>query len=175
MVGNCKHLIILFLYLSSFSCENKATKAQLGNKLISENLNVLLDDLKYFSTSDEPLSVGVYQYIGTNKSDQELVIRKFEHKFGLTDEKIIKETIKLEKLPKSINHYPTFLDTNHSFQKKDNVIKVSFVNLIISNNNQYAAIEVIKSFGHGAKLELYYFKQVDGKWVFDSKEVLALG
>ncbi|MDR6515457.1 hypothetical protein [Chryseobacterium camelliae] len=175
MAGNCKHLMILLLYLSSFSCQNKTTKAQLGNKLISENLNVLLDDLKYFSTSDEHLSVAVYQYIGTSKSDQEIVIRKFEHKFGLTDEKIVKDPIKLEKLPESINHYSTFLDTDHSFHKKDNVIKVSFVNLMISNNNQYAAIEVIKSFGHGAKLELYYFKQVDGKWVFDSKEVLALG
>jgi len=175
MAGNFKYLIILFLYLSSFSCENKATKVQLGNKLISENLNVLLDDLKYFSTSDEPLSVGVYQYIGTNKSDQEIAIKKFEDKFGLTDEKIIKEPIKLEKLPQRINHYPTFLDTDNRFQKKDNVIKVSFVNLMISSSNQYAAIEVIKSLGHGVKIELYYFKQVDGKWVFDSKEVLALG
>jgi hypothetical protein len=48
-------------------------------------------------------------------------------------------------------------------------------NLIISKDNQYAAIEVIKSLGIGAKFEIYYFKRVNGKWVPDGNEVIALG
>ncbi|WP_131368692.1 hypothetical protein [Chryseobacterium luteum] len=175
MVGNFKYLALFALFLSCFSCQNRERKVQLANELITENLSVLLDNLDYFNISNDSLTVGVYQYVGEIKSDQKIVIEKFQNKFNLNDEKIFNEYIKIEKIPKKIGNYSLFLDTDNTFQKRNNIVKVSFVNFIISRNNQYASVEVIKSLGNGTKFEIYYFKQIDGKWVFDSKELIGLG
>lgn len=175
MVGNFKYLVFFVLYFSCLSCQDREKKAQLGTELITENLAILLDDLDYFKISDDSLGIGVYQYVGKIKSDQEIVIKKFQDKFNLNNETIFNDPIKLKKVPKKMGIYPLFFDTDNTFQKQNNIIKVSFVNLIISKNNQCASIEVVKSLGSGAKFEIYYFKQVKGKWMFDGKELLALG
>jgi hypothetical protein len=175
MVGNFKYLVLFLLYFSCSSCQDKEKKAQLGNELISKNLNVLLDNLDYFNTSDNPLTVGIYQYVGVNKSDQEIIIKKFQDKFSLKNGKIFNNFIRLEKIPKKNGRYSLFLDTDNTFQKRHDIIKVSFVNLIISNDNKYASVEVIKSLGSGSKSEIYYFKQINGRWIFESKELIALG
>jgi len=174
MDGNSKYLIF-FLLFSFISCENKEKKTQLAYELISNNLNILLDDLDYFAISDSHFPVGVYQYIGEIESDQNIVIKKFQNKFDLKNEKIFNETIKIEKTPKTVGNYQLYLDTDDDFQKINNTIKISFVNLIISKNNRYACIEVVKSLGSAAKFEIYYFKQVNGKWIFEGKELLSLG
>jgi hypothetical protein len=172
---NFKNLSCLFLYFFCFSCQNKEDKIQLGNELISENLPVLLDNLDYFKTADDPLAVGIYQYVGEAKSDQKIVIKKFQDKYNLNNEEILNSSIKLEKVPKKVSNYSVFLDTDNTFQKRKDTINVSFVNLIISKSNQYASIEVVRSLGSGAKFEMYYFKQVNGKWIFDGKELIAVG
>jgi hypothetical protein len=107
--------------------------------------------------------------------DQETVIEKFQDKFHLRNQEIFDRVIKLENVPKKIDDYPIFIKTDYGAQKQRNVIEVVLGNLIISKDNQYAAIEVIKSLGIGAKFEIYYFKRVNGKWVPDGNEVIALG
>ncbi|KPE50103.1 hypothetical protein AOB46_16830 [Chryseobacterium indologenes] len=171
MIGNIKYLLF---FLLCFSCQNREKKTALGNELISENLPILLDNLDYFKTIDNPV-VGVYQFVGEIKQDQSIVIKKFQEKYNLSNEKILNSSIKLEKIQKKINNYSVFLDTDNSFKKRKDTIKVSFVNFIISKNNQYASIEVVKSLGNGAKFEIYYFKQVNGKWIFDGKQLIAVG
>lgn len=174
MVGNFKHLALFLIYLVCFSCQNKE-RIRLGNELVSENLNVLLDDLYYFNTFGNTLTVKIDQYTGKYKSDKEVILKKFQNKFDLNDESFFDETIKIEKIPKQIGNFSLFLNTDHTFPKRNNVITVSFVNLIISKNNQYASVEVIKSLGSGAKFEIYFFKQVNNKWKFESKEVIGIG
>lgn len=175
MAGNFKYIVFLLFGFSFFSCLNKEDKTELGAKLISENLPKLLDNSDYFNISDDPVSVGVYQYTGEIKSDQEIVVKKFQEKFGLENEEIFHNAIKVERIPKKIGKYPLFLDVDNTFQKQNSTIKVSFVNLIISKNNQYGGVEVIKSFGSGTKFEIYYFKHVGNKWIFKGKELISLG
>ncbi|MDH6254185.1 hypothetical protein M2347_003912 [Chryseobacterium sp. H1D6B] len=175
MAGNFKHLVLILFYFFCFSCQSSEKRSQLGSELISGNLNVLLDNLDYFNTSNNSLTVAVYQNVGENKSDQEIIVKNFQNKFNLKNEKIFDQPIRLEKIPKKIGNYPLFVDTDNTFQKRDDTLKISFVNLIISENNQYAAVEVIKSLGNGAKYEVYYFKQKNDKWIFQGKELIALG
>ncbi|WP_185288677.1 hypothetical protein [Chryseobacterium lactis] len=172
---NFKYLVFFFIYVSCISCQNKEKKIQLGKELISENLPVLLDGLGYFKIAEETLTASVYQYVGRMDPDQETVIEKFQDKFHLRNQEIFDRVIKLENIPKKIDDYPIFIKTDYGAQKQRNVIEVVLGNLIISKDNQYAAIEVIKSLGIGAKFEIYYFKQVNGKWVPDGNEVIALG
>ncbi|WP_123902278.1 hypothetical protein [Chryseobacterium arthrosphaerae] len=175
MVGNFKYFVFILFYITLFSCQNKQEKSQLGKELITENLPILLDNLDYFDVSESPLSVGIYQYVGEIKSDQNIVIEKFQNKFNLNDEEISEYEIKLEKIPKKIGNHFVFLNTDNAFHKKSSMINISFVNLIISKNNKYASIEVVKSLGSGAKFEIYHFKQDNGKWIFAGKEIIGLG
>lgn len=172
MVENFKYLLLFLL----FSCQNNEQKTQLGKQLITQNFTILLDHLDYFKLSGNPLDVSIYQDVGEIKADQEAVIKKFQDKFQLSNEKIDIALIKLAEIPeKRIGAYRLFLNNDNTFKNRNDVINVSFVNLVISKNNQYAAVEVVKSLGNGAKYEIYYFKQVNDKWVFDGKELLALG
>ena len=175
MVGNFKYFAFIVLYITLFSCQNKKEKSQLGKELITENLPILLDDLDYFNISENPLSVGIYHYVGENKSDQTMVIEKFQNKFNTNNEEIFKNQIEIEKIPKKIGNHSVFLNTDNTFRKQRDIINVSFVNFIISKNNQYASIEVIKSLGSGVKFEIYHFKQNNGKWIFVGKEIIGLG
>lgn len=175
MVGNFKYLMAFLIYFSLFSCQKNEKINELGNELILENLPVLLDNLDYFNTNDVPISVGIYQYVGEIKSDQKMVLKKFQNRFNLNNEKIFSGQIKLGEIPEKIGNYSLFLDTHNTFQKRSDIINISFANLIISENNKYASIEVVKSLGSGAKFEIYYFKQKNGKWIFVEKEVIALG
>jgi hypothetical protein len=175
MVGNFKYFAFIVLYIALFSCQNKKEKNQLGRELITENLPILMDDLDYFDVSETPLSVGIYQYVGEIKSDQSMVIKKFQNKFNTNNEEILKDQIKIEKIPKKIGNHSVFLNTDNTFHKKKDIINISFVNFIISKNKQYASIEVVKSLGSGAKFEIYYFKQNGNKWSFIGKEIIALG
>lgn len=172
IIGNFKYLLLFIL----FSCQNKEQKKQLGKQLIIQNFSVLLDHLDYFKLSGNPLDVSIYQYVGEIKADQEAVIKKFQDKFQLSNEKIDNDPIKLAEIPqKKIGEHRLFLNSDNTFKKRNDIINVSFVNLVISKNSQYAAVEVVKSLGSGAKYEIYYFKQVNDKWVFEGKELLALG
>lgn len=175
MVGNFKYFVFILLYTTLFSCQNKQDKSQLGKELITENLPILLDNLDYFDVSESPLSVGIYQYVGEIKSDQKMVIEKFQKKFNLNDDEMPEYQIKIEKIPQKIGNYSIFLNKDNEFHKKSNMINISFVNLIISKNNKYASIEVVKSLGSGAKFEIYHFKQDNGKWIFAGKEIIGLG
>ncbi|MFP3599092.1 hypothetical protein SB679_20435 [Chryseobacterium sp. SIMBA_029] len=122
------------------------------------------------------MDVSIYQYVGEIKADQETVIKKFQDKFKLSNEKIDNDPIKLAEIPqKKIGEYRLFFNSDNTSKSRNDVINVSFVNLVISKNSQYAAVEVVKSLGSGAKYEIYYFKQVNDKWVFKGKELLALG
>jgi hypothetical protein len=85
------------------------------------------------------------------------------------------EAFKPRKSSKKDHNCPSISKSDYGAQKQRNVIEVVLGNLIISKDNQYAAIEVIKSLGIGAKFEIYYFKRVNGKWVPDGNEVIALG
>ncbi|MGH1518078.1 hypothetical protein [Chryseobacterium sp. JK1] len=176
MVGNFKYFVFILLHITLFSCQNKKEKSKLGKELISENLPILLDNLDYFKVSGTPhLSAGIYQYVGEVKSDQTMVIEKFQNRFNLNNEKIFNGPIKIGKIPQKIGNHSVFLNTENAFGKRSDIINISFVNFIISENNQYASIEVIKSLGSGAKFEIYYFKQNNGKWIFVGKEVIGVG
>ncbi|MFZ4929543.1 hypothetical protein [Chryseobacterium sp. Mn2064] len=175
MFRNFNYLTFFLLCFSLFSCQNSEKTDEIGKELILENLPVLLDNLDYFNTNDTPLSVGIYQYVGEIKSDQKIVLKNFQNRFNLNNEKIFNGQIKIRKIPVKIGNYSLFLDKDNAFQKRTDVINISFVNPIISKNNQYACIEVVKSLGSGAKFEIYYFKQKNGKWIFVEKEVIALG
>lgn len=175
MVGNFKYFVFILLYITLFSCQNKKEKSQLGKELITENVPTLLDNLDYFDVSGSHLSVGIYQYVGEIKSDQKMVIEKFQNKFNLNNEEIFKHQIKIEQIPKKIGNHLIFLNTDNKFHKKSDMINISFVNFIISKNNKYASIEVVKSLGSGAKFEVYHFKQDNGKWIFIGKEIIGLG
>lgn len=175
MVGNFKYFAFILLYITLFSCQNKKEKSQLGKELITENLPILLDDLDYFDLSENPSSVGIYQYVGEIKPDQKIVIEKFQNRFNLNGEEIFKYQIKIEKIPKKIGVYSISLNTDNGFHKKSDMINISFVNFIISKNNKYASIEVVKSLGSGAKFEIYHFKQNNSKWMFVGKEIIGLG
>ena len=175
MIRNFKYLVFFFIYMSFYSCQNKEKIVQPGEELILENLPVLLDNLEYFDTKGEPLSVSVYQYVGEMAPDRGTVIKKFQDRFHLSNQEIFNGLIKLENVQKKIGDYPISLLTDYHSQKKENIIEVLLGNLIISKDNQYGAIEVIKSLGSGAKFEIYYFKRLHGKWTFYGNEVIALG
>lgn len=175
MVGSFKYFTFILLYITLFSCQNKKEKSQLGKELITENLPTLLDNLDYFDLSGRPSSVQIYQYVGEIRSDQKMVIEKFQNKFNLNNEEIFKCQIKIEKIPKKIGNYSIFLNTENKFYKKSDMITISFVNFIISKNNRYASIEVVKSLGSGTKFEIYHFKKDNGKWIFVEKEIIGLG
>ncbi|MCS3529347.1 hypothetical protein [Chryseobacterium sp. JUb7] len=172
MFKNLKFLVFILLCCS---CQEKEDQAQLGHRIISDNLPVLLDGLDYFNIANTPLSAELYPYVGRIESDEQTLIDKFQDKFNLNNEKIFSGTIEIKKIPEKIGHYLLFLNKHDDFTKRNNRINISFVNLIISKNNRYACVEVVKSLGIGAKFEVFYFKQVNDKWIFDGKEVIALG
>lgn len=172
MVGNFKSILLL---LFCICCQNLKKDQSLSKTLIYENLPILLDDLDYFNYSDNSLSVGIYEYVGELKSDQKFILESFRKKYPSMNGRILQSSLKLSGLPKKVNNYNVFLDTDNSFAFKSNIIKVSFVNIVVSEDSRYASIEVVKSLGSGSKFEIYYFKLMDEKWYFDGKELIALG
>ena len=172
MVGNFKSILLL---LFCICCQNVKKDRSLSKIIIYGNLPILLDDLDYFSYSDDSLSVGIYQYVGEVKSDQQLILQSFRKKYPSTNGRILQSSLRLSELPKIVNNYQVFLDTDNSFSFKSNTIKVTFVNLVVSEDGRYASIEVVKSLGSGSKFEIYYFKLLDEKWSFDGKELIASG
>ncbi|WP_131707525.1 hypothetical protein [Chryseobacterium angstadtii] len=101
-------------------------------------------------------------------------IELFNAKFSLKKEKTDPIFFKIKKIPLSrIDNYPITLVSD--FQKNQETVNVSFTNFSLDKSKNFASVTVIKSRGIGAKFEIYYFKQVNGKWIFEGKELIALG
>lgn len=177
MVGNFK---IIFLILLMFSCENKKkNNEEVATDIINQNFEILVDSISYFDLSKIPENainenINVHLNAEVMAMDVQTSTEMFKNKFKFNQKKINPIFFKIKKIPiNKIDHYPIALASNISEDK--NIVNVSFVNFFIDDANKFASITVIKSRGIGAKFEIYYFKHVDGKWIFDGKELLALG
>ncbi len=163
-----------------FSCENKQkNNEQIATNIINQNFGILIDSVSYFDLSkmsknaiDDNIIVNLNTEVGAMDSQES--IEMFKAKFKIKQKNIDPIFFKIKKIPENkVDKYPITLVSNTS--KSRNVVNVSFMNFFIDSSNKYSSITVIKNRGIGAKFEIYYFKQVNGKWVFDGKELLALG
>lgn len=175
MAGNFK---ILFFILLIFSCKNNQdTDERTAVKILNQNFEILMSSVSYFdlssiSENNNITSVNLNNEVMT--MDLEESKEKFKNRFRLKQNKIDPIFFKIKSIPSNkIYNFPIKLV---SFKEKtDDNINVSFTNFLIDSSCQYSSITVIQSRGIGARFEIYYFKYINDKWVFDGKELLALG
>jgi len=177
MAGNFK---VLFLILLMLSCESRQkNNDQTAINIIDQNFEILMDSISYFDLSKMPKNA-INDNIVVNLNaevmamDVQESIEMFKAKFKLKQRKIDPIFFKIKKIPVDrVDNYP--INVVSSTPKNHNSVNVNFVNFLIDNSNKFASITVIKDRGIGTKFEIYYFKQINGKWMFDGKELLALG
>lgn len=162
-----------------FSCKNKKeTNQQVAINIMNQNFDILMDSVSFFDLSKVSKNINDNMVIHLNAEvitiDVKESEKKFRTKFGVEQEKIDPTFFKIKSIPTNkVNNYSIKLVSHIS--NSDNSVNVSFVNFLIDKSNKFSSITVIKSRGIGAKFEIYYFKQINGKWIFDGKELLALG
>ncbi len=71
-----------------------------------------------------------------------------------------------------VDNYPIKLI--QEIPKPDNTVNIELLNCLIDQSGKFATITVVKNRGISSKFEIYFFKQRNGKWIFDGKDLLGL-
>lgn len=171
----------MFLILLMFSCKDKQKdNRQIAADIVHQNFIVLMDSISYFDMSKIPGStiksdsITVSLYSKTRVMDLQESIPLFKEKFKLKQEKFDPIYFDITNIPvSSVDHYPVHLV--HGLQESEKTVDISLYDCLIDQSGKFASITVVKSRGIGAKLEIYFFKKLNGIWIFDGKKLLAVG
>ncbi|MFC3754787.1 hypothetical protein ACFONJ_02200 [Chryseobacterium tructae] len=164
-----------------FSCKDEQKNNEhIAASIIDQNFTVLMDHISYFDMSKIPGSkvnndsIVVHLYAGIGTMYLKDAISLFKEKFKLNQEKFEPLYFGITHIPlNSVDNYPIKLI--QEIPKPYNTVNVELLNCLMDQSGKFATITVVKSRGIGSKIEIYFFKQRNGKWIFDGKELFGLG
>ncbi|WP_160138121.1 hypothetical protein [Chryseobacterium sp. c4a] len=164
-----------------FSCKDEQKNNEhVAARIIDQNFTVLMDNISYFDMSKIPQnrgksdSIAVHLYAGIGTMYLQEAISLFKEKFKLKQEKFEPLYFGITHIPmNSVDNYP--INLVKEIPKPDNIVHIELLNCLMDQSGKFATITVVKNRGGGSKVEIYFFKQRNGKWIFDGKELLGLG
>lgn len=177
LIGSFSLFIISILLIS---CSRKIDYSEIGNKIISENKNIIFDSLSIFDINIKH-NVEINEVINKDSSifynynltmiDSSFVKRLGVKKFSIENVKNFNLT-----LPKS------FVIGNRQFSISDTrplgkVITIEIFNFYIDqkyNEVFFMTRKGIKG-GIGNKTDIYHFRKINNNWRFVRKSVVSIG
>ncbi len=162
------------------NCSEKADYSKIGNKIISENTNVIFDSLNIFDV-DAKHDVELKGAINEDSSifynynltviDSSFIKKLRIKRFNIKNVKDFKLT-----LPKSfvIDHRQYSIK---NIEPPGKTIWIELFNFYIDEKNNEAFLMVKKGVkgGIGYKTDIYYFKKFKDKWKYIGKDVISIG
>lgn len=169
MVGNFKFMVLLFICISCINIEKQKITA---TEIITQNIDILLENPKYFDTDNTEKTIFLNkEIIGI---DSDLAKNIFVKKFNLNKNNIQPILFSLNSLHiNSIDGYNVSIQ--NGIANLNDKITFQFANVFISENGKYSCVEVISQRGIGAKFILYLFQKDKNKWLLVEKKIIALG
>ncbi|WP_123955366.1 hypothetical protein [Flavobacterium cheongpyeongense] len=178
MIGNFKVLRIVIILLL-LGCK-KQNETEDSRKLITQNINVLIDSVESFDISKMPVSSVSHKDF---KNYKPLKVKQMT--IGLLDSILVKENklnknnetnylrfnLQKEDLVNFKSHYKIEIVKVNNYDT--NVLFVSFFNFSMKGNK--SSIEVKKRIGISMIHHKYYFEKENDTWVFKKKEFFGMG
>ncbi|WBX98007.1 hypothetical protein [Chryseobacterium gambrini] len=171
---------IVTIFIIIINCSGEKKYSEIGNKIISQNRNLLFDSLSIFDIKTK-YNVEINKIVDKDSSifyNYNLTAIDFSFVRKLEIKKFDIKNIKSFQLalPKSF-HIDNREYSTKNIEPQGKVIWIDIFNFYIDDKNNEAFLMVRKGIkgGIGYKTDIYYFKKTENEWKYIKKNIISIG